>query len=298
MAQPIGNPLSWSVDAARATSKHLGAVLDKVSERDESIAHLPEVRRLTIVDLRQALQKGVEDFVACRTDVMFLCLLYPVIGIFLTWLALDRDLLPLLFPAISGFALLGPVAGIGLYEMSRRREQGLDTNWITAFSVISSPSFGAILVLGLFLLGVFTAWLFTAGGLYAFFLGSEPPQSATAFLHEVLTTGPGWGLIVVGMAVGFLFAIFVLTISLVSFPLLLDRDVGIPVAVATSMRVAAFNPGPVAAWGLFVAVSLALGSLPFFLGLIVVLPILGHATWHVYRAAVTPPQRLDTYRDV
>ena len=244
-----------------------------------------------MADLREALRKGAADFAACRTDVMFLCLLYPMIGIALTWLALDRNLVPLLFPAMSGFALLGPVVGVGLYEMSRRRELGLDTNWATAFAVTASPSFGAILVLGLLLAGIFAAWLFTAAGLYSVIMGPEPPASVWSFLGEVLTTGAGWMLIVVGVAVGFLFAVFVLMISVVSFPLLLDRDVGIPVAVATSMRVAARNPGTIAAWGLIVAVSLAIGSLPLFLGLIVVLPILGHATWHLYRAAVTPPER-------
>lgn len=291
MTKTIGNPLSWSVDALRAAGLHGGAVAGKIGGEDDSISHLPEVRRIKISDLRQALRKGAEDFGACRTDVMFLCLLYPLIGIFLTWLSLDRDLLPLLFPAMSGFALLGPVAGIGLYEMSRRRELGLDTNWATAFAVLYSPSFGAILVLGLLLLGIFTAWLFTAAGLYSVILGPEPPVSAMAFLREVISTGPGWALIVIGMAVGFLFAVFVLMISVVSFPLLLDRDVGIPVAIATSMRVAALNPGPIGAWGMIVALGLAVGSLPVFLGLIVVLPILGHATWHLYRAAVTPQQR-------
>ncbi|MBP7243637.1 DUF2189 domain-containing protein, partial [Amaricoccus sp.] len=135
---------------------------------------------------------------------------------------------------------------------------------------------------------IFLAWLITAAGLHNVILGPEPPASAAAFLREVLTTGPGWALMIVGCAVGFFFAALVLMISVVSFPLLLDRDVGIPVAMATSMRVAAANPGPIAVWGLIVAAGLALGSLPMFLGLIVVLPILGHATWHLYRAAVVP----------
>ena len=106
------------------------------------------------------------------------------------------------------------------------------------------------------------------------------------FLREVLTTGAGWTMILVGCGVGFLFAALVLATSVVSFPLLLDRDVGLPVAVITSMRVAAANPLPIAVWGLIVAGGLLLGSIPFFLGLIVVMPILGHATWHLYRRTV------------
>ena len=286
MTQTIGNPLSWGVDAARAAGHHLGAVTDRITSEDAALDHMPEVRRIDYADLREALRRGLDDFAACRSDVVFLCLLYPIIGVALAWLAFDRDLLPLLFPAISGFALLGPVVGVGLYEMSRRREQGLDPSWADAFSVLASPSFGAILALGLLLFTIFLAWLITAAGIHNVILGPEPPASAEAFLREVLTTGPGWALIVVGCAVGFFFAAMVLIISVVSFPLLLDRDVGIPVAIATSMRVAAANPGPIAAWGLIVAVALAVGSLPLFLGLIVVLPILGHATWHLYRAAV------------
>ena len=289
MTHTIGNPLSWSVDAARAAGHHLSEVAGRIVSEDDKVDHVPEVRRIEISDLREVLRKGVEDFAACRSDVIFLCLLYPLIGICLAWLALDRDLLPLLFPAMSGFALLGPVVGVGLYEMSRRRELGLETNWATAFAVLKSPSFGAILALGLLLFAIFSAWLITAAGINNVFLGPEPPASVGAFLREVLTTWPGWGMIVVGMGIGFVFAVLVLMISAVSFPLLLDRDVGIPVAIATSMRVAALNPGPIAVWGLIVAIGLALGSLPVFLGLIVVLPILGHATWHLYRATVVPP---------
>ena len=114
----------------------------------------------------------------------------------------------------------------------------------------------------------------------------EPPASVMAFVGDVFTTGAGWAIIVVGMGVGFLFALLVLAISVVSFPLLLDRDVGLGVAIWTSVRVALANPRAIALWGVIVAVGLALGSIPLFLGLIVVMPVLGHATWHLYRKVV------------
>jgi uncharacterized membrane protein len=117
-------------------------------------------------------------------------------------------------------------------------------------------------------------------------MGPEHPATIGAFVRDVFTTAGGWSMILVGCGVGFLFAALVLATSVVSFPLLLDRDVGLPTAVITSMRVTAANPGPVAAWGLVVAGGLVLGSIPFFLGLIVVMPILGHATWHLYRRTV------------
>lgn len=286
MTTTIGNPGSWAIDHAKAAGEHIGTVVGHVGLTHGGDREMPRVRHLALRDLREVLRKGVEDFAACRTDVAFLAALYPVIGILLVWVALDRTLLPLMFPIMSGFALLGPVAAVGLYEMSRRREMGEEPRWADAFAVVKSPSFGAILLLGLMLFALFVVWLLTAHGIYFATMGPDYPTTIGSFLREVLTTGQGWTMIVVGCGFGMLFAALVLATSVVSFPLLLDRDVGLPVAVITSMRVAAANPVPIAAWGLVVAGGLVLGSIPFFLGLIVVMPILGHATWHLYRRTV------------
>jgi uncharacterized membrane protein len=232
------------------------------------------------------LMKGLGDFGAYRTDVIFLCLIYPVVGLMLAWLTFGQEMLPLLFPLASGFALVGLVAAVGLYETSRRREQGIPITWVDAFGAIRSPGFGAILVLGLVLLAIFLLWLLAAHMIYQVTLGPEPPVSIAAFAREVFTTSAGWTMIVVGVGVGFLFALLVLAISVVSFPLLLDRDVGLHTAVRTSIRAAAANPGPMAVWGLIVAGGLVIGSIPAFLGLIFVIPVLGHATWHLYRKVV------------
>ncbi|HRO10188.1 DUF2189 domain-containing protein [Amaricoccus sp.] len=287
----IGNPLSWSVDHAAAAGKHLGAAAAHIGHGDAGEVELPRIRHMAVRDLRDVLRAGFEDFLACRTDVIFLCLLYPVIGALLAWVALHNNLLPLLFPITSGFALLGPVAAVGLYEMSRRREQGEDPDWSHAISFTRSPSFAAIFALGLMLGALFIVWVLTAHGIYYATFGDVHPASIGDFVRDVFTTKAGWTMIVVGIGVGALFAALVLACSVVSFPLLLDRDVGLPVAIITSMRVTAANPVPIAAWGLIVAAGLVLGSIPFFLGLIVVMPILGHATWHLYRRTVVAEPR-------
>ena len=136
------------------------------------------------------------------------------------------------------------------------------------------------------LLAIFLLWLLAANVVYQLTLGPAPPISIAAFTRDVFTTSAGWAMIVVGVGVGFLFALVVLAISVVSFPLLLDRDVGLHTAVRTSIRTVAANPGPMALWGLIIAGGLVIGSIPAFLGLIFVVPVLGHATWHLYRKVV------------
>ena len=248
----------------------------------------PIIRKISPADLVDALRKGYADLAAMPSHAVFLCLIYPVVGLIVWRLAIGYDVLPLLFPLAAGFALLGPFAALGLYELSRRREQGLEPYWSHAFDVFRSPSFGAIAVLGLLLVVIFFVWLAVAQAIYGSAFGDAPAASVPDFFRQVLTTPAGWTLILVGNGVGFLFAVLVLVISVVSFPLLLDRDVGAAVAVLTSIRAVLANPLTMALWGLIVAALLVLGSLPFLIGLTFVMPLLGHATWHLYRKVVEP----------
>lgn len=248
-------------------------------------ASAPDVRRIDVADLRDALLEGFDDFWAKPSHILFLGIIYPIVALFLSRLTFGYEVLPLLFPLVAGFALIGPVAALGLYELSRRRERGLDVAWRHAFDVLRSPSIGAILTLGLILAAIFLAWLGTAMAIYDATLGAYP-ASLTDFARQLFTTSEGWTLIVVGNGVGFLFAVVVLMISVVSFPMLIDREVGVWTAVQTSVRAVIANPVAMALWGLIVAVSLVIGSLPFFVGLAVVMPVLGHATWHLYRRVV------------
>jgi uncharacterized membrane protein len=283
----IRNPIEWGRDQLKHAAFALGTTARAIGgTREARDTAPPVVRRIEVADLKDVLRRGLSDFGAYRTDVIFLCLIYPVVGLVLARAAFGEDMLPLLFPLASGFALIGPVAAVGLYEMSRRREQGDDITWADAFGVVGSPSFGAIVLLGLILGVLFVAWIVVAHVIYNMTLGPQPPASIEAFVRDVLTTAAGWTMIVVGVGVGFLFAVAVLAISVVSFPLLLDRGVSLGTAISTSVRAVIRNPLPMAAWGLIVAGGLVLGSIPLFVGLIVVMPVLGHATWHLYRKVV------------
>jgi uncharacterized membrane protein len=244
------------------------------------------IRRITVADLLDALRKGTQDFYTMPTHAMFLCAIYPVVGLIAARLAFGYSVLPLLYPLATGFALVGPLAGLGLYELSRRREAGLEVSATHALDVVKSSSIGSIIALGLLLMSVFVLWVAVANALYVAEFGYAPPTSIAQFAHDVLTTPAGWRLIVLGNGIGFVFAAVTFTMSAVSFPLLLDRDVGAAVALSTSIRAVAKNPRTMAVWGVIIAALLLVGSLPFFLGLTVVLPILGHATWYIYRRLV------------
>jgi uncharacterized membrane protein len=256
----------------------------------EPTRHLPAVRTIGLADLKDALSKGLDDFRAMPTHVIFLSVIYPIVGVALGAATFGYDVIPLLFPLAAGFALIGPIAAIGLYELSRRRELGLDTSWKHAFDIVHSPSIWGIAALGLLLLALFAVWLAVAHAIYVAAFGIDEPVSSIAFARKVLTISEGYRLIAVGNAVGFIFAVVAFALSVVSFPLLLDRHVGVASAIVTSVRVVLKNPATMAAWGLLVAVALAVGSLPLFIGLAVVMPVLGHATWHLYRKVVEPDE--------
>ncbi len=248
----------------------------------------PVVRSIGLSDLRDALRLGWEDFKAVPSHAVILCVIYPVLGIVLFRMVLGYSVLPLLFPLAAGFALLGPFAALGLYELSRRRERGEQASASDALGVLRAPSFGAMLGLGTMLFALFVTWVAAANAIYVAIFGHAPAASIPDFVSRVLMGPEGWTLIIVGCGVGFLFAVVALCISVVSFPLMLDRHAGAIDAIRTSLRAVIKNPFAMAAWGLIVAVLLVIGSLPFFVGLAVVLPVLGHATWHLYRKVVEP----------
>jgi uncharacterized membrane protein len=246
------------------------------------------IRKIGLSDLSDALRLGWEDFQAVPSHAIILCVIYPVIGLVLFRMVLGYSVLPLLFPLAAGFTLIGPFAALGLYELSRRRERGEEAAAWDAIHVLRAPSFGGMLGLGMLLLALFVTWIAVADAIYIATFGHAPAASIPDFAARVLMTPEGWSLIIVGCAVGFLFAVLALCVSVVSFPLMLDRHATAIDAIRTSLRAVMKNPFAMAAWGLIVAVLLVIGSLPFFVGLAVVVPVLGHATWHLYRKVVEP----------
>jgi len=278
-----GETTMSSIYPDQASSRH---AIDPRAALPGADPRAVKIRRLTSADLADALRLGWSDFKAVPSHALMLCLIYPLLGIGLARLVLGYAVLPLLFPLAAGFALLGPFAAIGLYELSRRRERGDSAGVSDALAVLRAPSFSSMLSLGGILMLLFLVWVATAQAIYVATFGYAPAAGIPDFVGRVVGSPEGALLIMLGCGVGFLFALAALCISVVSFPMMLDRQADATDAMLTSLRVVAANPAVMAGWGLIVAALLLIGSLPAFLGLTVVIPLLGHATWHLYRKAV------------
>jgi uncharacterized membrane protein len=254
-------------------------------ESVERPAETYEVRTIGTADLIDALRQGWADFLEWRGDLLFIGVIYPAVGLIAATVALQGSLIPFFFPLAAGISLLGPALAIGFYELARRREEGLPSSWSHFFGFAQRPALDSISIVVGVLIAVFLGWLAVAGILY-FGLMGVAPEAPGAFLTQLFTTPEGWALIVLGNLAGLFFAGLVLTLSVVSLPMLVDKQVEARTAIATSMRAVAANKGAMIRWGLIVAALLVVGSIPFFVGLAVVLPVLGYATWHLYTKLV------------
>lgn len=245
------------------------------------------VNTIGVADLRWSLAEGFRDFREKRGDMIIAGMLYPLIGFGTAALTLGTSRLHLLFPLLAGISLLGPLVATGFYELARRSEAGLESGWSHFFDVFKGPRFENIAIMGVLLLGIFVAWMVAAMAIWTAFFGLESPTSVSGLFTMVFGSVQGWTMAILGCAAGFGFALLVLATTVVSLPMLVDReDISPRDAIETSIAVMRHNPGTVLRWGAMVAGLLVLGAIPLLIGLAAVLPILGYATWHLYTRAV------------
>lgn len=245
-----------------------------------------EIRRITTGDLRWALAEGWKDFQDKRGHLLFIGLLYPVICLIAVVVTFNDPLLPLFFPLVAGLSIAGPAVASGFYELARRREEGRDSSWWHFLDPLNGRSRTPLAILTGGLAVLFVGWLIAAYAIYAVTFGVDTPLRVSDFLGRLFTTPEGWTLIVLGNLAGAAFAIATLVFAVVSFPMVVDKPVDAGLAVRTSLAAARKNPREVLGWGARVAGLLLLGLLPAAIGLAVVLPWLGYATWHLYTRLV------------
>ncbi|MCF3935506.1 DUF2189 domain-containing protein [Acuticoccus sp. M5D2P5] len=237
-----------------------------------------------------SLRRGWQDFRARPSTGIFLIFVYPLTGLLLYAVAFHRDLLSILFPLASGFAIIGPLTAVGLYAISARREAGAadDLDGVRAMGALGDGPLGPVVRIGLVLLAIYAAWIGTAILIYRLTLGAYVPADFAALVERVVSTPEGWTLLVVGCGAGFVFALIALAVGAMSLPAVYDRGLSARMAIGLSIRTFAREPGTLLAWGAVVAVGLVVGSIPAFLGLLIILPWFGHATWHLYRRLAPP----------
>ncbi len=253
---------------------------------DQTASRAYRVQSMSVNDVFDAVAKGWEDFKAKPSHYFFVATMLPIIGVFAWILVIQQRSWPLIFPLLAGLSLIGPSAALVFYALSRQREAGQTPSWVRAFSQIPTDSIISILTLTGVLVVIFGIWIHAAQTIYDSTLGPDIEPSLLVFLGQVFTTPEGLELLVKGNLAGFALALIVLMVSAVSFPMVLDRRAGPMAAMIASIRVFFRNPVTMLVWGAVIGISLAAGTALALVGLAVVLPVLGHASWHIYRKTI------------
>ncbi|BBF93649.1 DUF2189 domain-containing protein [Blastochloris tepida] len=264
---------------------HVNATDGPVQNARPLARALPSIRRLTRADIKAVIAAGIDDFKAAPQFGLFFGGIYAAAGLAIVAFEYFMDWTFLVFPMTAGFVLIGPFVAVGLYEVSRRRERGLPLTWSAILGAIHGQSGREIAMLGVVQVFALIIWVKLATYIYAIAFGLHP-VAPRELLDVILTTPTGLGFFVFGNVVGAMLAAVVFSISVVSFPYLLDRDVDFATAMAVSVRAVLANPGPMFAFALIVASALVSAAAALFLLLPVALPVLGHATWHLYRRVI------------
>jgi len=251
-------------------------------------AGLPEVRVISVADLRASLLEGAADFARAPAIGLAIGGVFALIGMVVTLALVVWHMPWMIYPFALGFPLIGPFAATGLYEVSRRLEAGRMPDWKTVLAVMWAQRRREVSWMAFAMLFVFWMWMYQIRLLIALILGRMSFATLERFVDVVLTTPQGWVFLAVGHVVGAALSLILFSITVTAIPLLLDREADFVTAMITSVRTVAASPIVMLGWGIVVTLAVIAACLPFFLGLLVVLPVLGHATWHLYRRAVVP----------
>lgn len=267
---------------AKSTKGPVGAV-------PHTTPAMPPVAGLSPADLRDCLMLGISDFARAPRFGLAIGAIFALIGIVIV-LALTRWDMPwMIYPFAIGFPLIGPFAASGLYEVSRRLEERLPLNWNVVLAAIWAQRRRELSWMAFAMLFLFWIWMYQVRLLMALFLGRMSFSTLERFFDIVINTQQGWMFLAVGHVVGAALALVLFSITLVSIPLLMERDYDFITAMITSVRTVLASPLTMLGWGIVVTLSVLAACIPAFLGLLIVLPVLGHATWHLYRRAVPWP---------
>jgi uncharacterized membrane protein len=247
----------------------------------------PIVRTIKGADVTEALAAGLRDFQAAPLYGLFFGGIYALGGMLIVAAIWRWDMIYLAYPLAAGFALIGPFVAVGLYEVSRLRERHEALSWSKVLGVVFAQGGRELGWMSLVCVFIFMMWMYQVRLLLALFFGFEP-VSADTFLRTLFGTPEGWLFLAIGHADGAVLSVILFSLTVVSFPLLLEREVDFITAMITSVRAVTRNPVPMLVWALVIVILMIAACLPLFMGLFVVLPVLGHATWHLYRRIVAP----------
>ncbi len=245
----------------------------------------PQIRAITVDDISASLAGGLRDFRAAPTFGLLVGAVYALAGNLLFWVAASFDMLFLAYPLAAGFALIAPFAAVGLYETSRRLGTGAPATIGRLIGAVPAHARRELGYMALVTAFGLIGWIYAAGFVYALFFGLRP-LDYTDIVTAVVSTPRGIAFLMVGNVIGAVMATVIFSVSVIAYPMLLDRDIDFVTAMIASIRAVFAAPMVMLGWGIFVGTLLAVAILPMFLGLVVVLPWLGHATWHLYRRAV------------
>lgn len=248
----------------------------------------PRIRSIGAEDVLAAFRAGIDDFRAAPLYGLAFGAIYAFGGLLLLWITVGAGIGYLTYPLATGFALIGPFVAVGCYEVSRRRERGESLDPVSVFGVIFRQGGRELGWMAFVTLFVFIVWMYQVRVLFILCLGLQGFATLSDFGHALLETSNGWLFLALVHADGLAFALVTFSLTVVSFPLLLDRDVDFITAMITSIQSVVRNPRTMISWGVIVTALLFVSILPLFLGLVVALPVLGHATWHLYRRLIEP----------